>query len=867
MQRAWLPCALTLVLTLAGASGGVRAQQPQAAQPAGQAPVPPAAQAQPAPTFRTGVELVRVDVRITDANGRPITDIRADEIEVTEGGAARPVVLFQRVAQPSGSYAEIAQRTIASEVSTNQGSPRGSVYVLVFDQLHITPGNEQRARRAAERFLRTRIRPGDRIALYAVPAPGPQIDFTSDVSRATRELVSVRGSRTDVEAAAMGAIRVSDAYEIVRGNPELLEKYVNRSTDSPGTTDAPASASRTSPRAIPQTADDLRELRASMVEDARTVVMHADGQSRTFLQGLAAIVRSLRDIDGRKSVILFSEGFEIDNVRREVEDVAAAAAQSYSVIHALDLNIRATPLTQEVPADLAIGTAILNRLESIGSLTAETDGELFKDAGADADRALDQISDASQDYYLVGFEPGLGALADRSRYRRIKVTVTRPGARASARSGYAVGAVATPADRRRAIDGALRAPFSQQGLRVEYTTYVLKGSAADTQRVILSLAAELPVAAPGAPPADVVFAVRDTRDGRLAASGSDTMSLPESTRRGSTAGTGYFRVQFELPPGQYLMRAVVREPGGLLGSADRRFQVRALGGPGLTAGDIVLSSSDTAGLPVRTVVYSEEVLSGVVELYARTPAQIEGATVTAGLLPFGGTTAVTAGRADLLPVKATTSGVSRGARIEIPLQGIAPGEYLVRAVVRSGGETAAELLRDVIVAAGPRPAAPDTAARPSGPAPALTESFDPQAVLHGDVARRFADRTRERAAAKASDAGASAAARGLAAFGARDYAAAITALNACVDAEPQNAAAGFVLGWAHAASGDDRAAVSAWRLAVIADSTMVPAYLALIDAYMRLGSPDLALQVARSGLISLPDSVELRDRVSRLERR
>jgi tetratricopeptide (TPR) repeat protein len=140
-------------------------------------------------------------------------------------------------------------------------------------------------------------------------------------------------------------------------------------------------------------------------------------------------------------------------------------------------------------------------------------------------------------------------------------------------------------------------------------------------------------------------------------------------------------------------------------------------------------------------------------------------------------------------------------------------------------------------------------------------------VLGGDVARRFADRTRERTAISASDAAAAAAARGLAAFGARDYAAAITALTACLDAEPQNAAAGFVLGWAHAAAGDDRAAVSAWRTAVIADSTVVPAYLALIDAYTRLGSPELALQVARSGLKALPDSVELRDRVSRLERR
>src|ERR671919_341798 len=77
-----------------------------------------------------------------------------------------PALFFQRVEEPSGDYVEIARRTIASEVSTNAGAPRGHLYVLVFDQLHISPGNEQRARLAGERFLRTRVRRGDRVALY-----------------------------------------------------------------------------------------------------------------------------------------------------------------------------------------------------------------------------------------------------------------------------------------------------------------------------------------------------------------------------------------------------------------------------------------------------------------------------------------------------------------------------------------------------------------------------------------------------------------------------------------------------------------------------------------------------------------------------
>lgn len=821
------------------------------------APPQQAAAAQPAPVFRTGVELVRLDVRITDADGRAVPDVRADEIEVFEGGERRPVLLFQHVVQPKGTYAEIAQRTIASEVSTNQGAPRGNVYVFVFDVLHITPGNEQRARLAADRFLRTRLRPGDRVALYALPGPGPHIEFTSDRARVLRELSTVRGSRNEFAAGHEGSMRVSDAYEIVRGNQDLLTRYVNRTADSPGTIDAPNTAERQSGRSN----ESPRERERLLTEDARVLVNRADSEARLFLQGLTAVVRSLRDVEGRKSLILLSEGFEMDNVRREIEEVSAAAAQTYALFYGLDLNRRADTLNQLEPAEASLGRAILSRLESLGGLATATDGVLFNDASAQADQVFDRISAAAQDYYLVGFEPAAAGLKDRNQYRRVRVNVNRAGARASTRSGYSVGPPVTAADRRRAIDGALRAPFTQQGLRIEYTTYLLRGTASDTQRVMLSLAVELPVAGQGAPPADVVFAVRNVADGRLAATSSDTIALPDATRTGSTAGVGYYRVQFELPAGQYLMRAVVREPGGLIGSADRRFQVRALGGPSLTAGDLILSSADTAGLPVRTTVYADETIAGVLELYGRTPEQVSGATVTTELLQLGSATPLTSGRADLLEVKTTASGSSRGARIDIPLQGVPPGEYLVRATVRSGRETAAELLRDVVVAPGSRPAA--APAPPAG----IPASFDPNALLQGDVARRIAASMRERLAARPADHVAALADKAFSQFAARDYASAAAAWKTCLDEEPQHAGVAFLLGWAHAAGGDDRAAVTAWRSAVIADSTFVPAYLALVDAYLRLGQPDLALQVARAGQQALPASVELRDRVLRLERK
>src|SRR5919201_3690610 len=130
------------------------------------------------PTFKAGVELVRLDVRVIDEQGRPVRDLKPDEVEIVEGGEARPVVLFQHVEEPAESYADVTSRTVAGETSTNQGAARGHVYVLVFDQQHLSPGAEQRSRQAVERFLRTRVRRGDRVALYALPGPGPQIGFT-----------------------------------------------------------------------------------------------------------------------------------------------------------------------------------------------------------------------------------------------------------------------------------------------------------------------------------------------------------------------------------------------------------------------------------------------------------------------------------------------------------------------------------------------------------------------------------------------------------------------------------------------------------------------------------------------------------------
>ena len=823
------------------------------------------------PTFTSGVELARLDIEVTDSDGRPIRDLRPEEVEVVEDGVRRPVTFLQYVREPAGSYDEAARRTVGAAVSTNQGAPRGRLYVLVFDQTHIAPRNEQPARRAAERFLRARVRPGDRVALFALPGPGAQIGFTADVESVIAELQSISGAREPMSFSNVGEMRGAEAYEITRGNQEVLQRIMRRLNQELG-----------GPRIAGALINSM-----DVVDAARSVVSREDARARQFLDTLAGLLFALRRIEGRKEVILLSEGFYDDNVGRDVERVAAAAAQSYSTVYALDINRRESDIQEFSSLGAQRFTEIQSRVSPLGTLAAETDGELFTFASRRLDEVLGRIAVRSGSYYIVAFEPAEGETADPTDYRRVEVSVSRPGARVSTRTGYTVRSESTDADRQQAIDAALDAPYAMQGLPIEYTTYVLRGDTPDTQRVVLSLEAELPVAsAQESAPADIIFVVRDVLTGQAVASGTDVIALPATPSPGATFGRGAYQIQFQAPPGSYLMRAVVREPGGQIGSADRRFDVRPVGGPGVTAADLMLGSSANP-LPVRATAFTEDGLSGIVELYGETAA-LEEAEVELRLHATGDVETGTTVPADLLEITGTGTDAKRTARIELPLADLAPGRYMAYVDIKRAGQTIGQLRRELDVVVGSRPT----------PAPEPAATVNASDILRGqltgayltvldsapmrDLVAEALERARandwpgvdallnDPADASGGDVGVvKLALRGLARFGAADHTGAATALEAAfaADTDPaRQARTVFFLGWAYAFQGDDRQAASAWRRAVFLDAALVPAHLALADAYVRLSQPALAAQVLQAGLTALPDSTELRERLSQLVR-
>src|SRR6185437_14441941 len=80
--------------------------------------------AQKPPVFRSGVDLVRFDLSVTDASGAPIPDIKPGDIDILEDGHPLPIVLSQRVQEPAGFYTDAAIRAVSAEVTDNEGAPR-----------------------------------------------------------------------------------------------------------------------------------------------------------------------------------------------------------------------------------------------------------------------------------------------------------------------------------------------------------------------------------------------------------------------------------------------------------------------------------------------------------------------------------------------------------------------------------------------------------------------------------------------------------------------------------------------------------------------------------------------------------------------
>src|SRR5205814_3843132 len=103
MARLLRCSAVAIVLLLL--QPGPSAQQGPGTAPAGQNADKAQSQDPPAgaqPTFRAGINFVRVDVILTDKNGNPVSDLKQSDFEVLEDGKPQAIEQFRLVSLDGG---------------------------------------------------------------------------------------------------------------------------------------------------------------------------------------------------------------------------------------------------------------------------------------------------------------------------------------------------------------------------------------------------------------------------------------------------------------------------------------------------------------------------------------------------------------------------------------------------------------------------------------------------------------------------------------------------------------------------------------------------------------------------------------------
>jgi VWFA-related protein len=548
------------------------------------------------PVFAEEVELVKVDVVVTDKSGNPATDLKQQDFTVYDEGKAQTITSFDVVQRPdASSTGASAARPARPRFATNAGpaeSP-GRSFVILFDNLHMTPGNAQTGKAAVATFLEKGVREGDRVSLVAtgggawwstrMEAGRPDLLAVLKGLDGRRILDNALERLTDYEAMR---IYVHQDLDVARRAARRLDTYSSRSrTESQQMRDQLAER-MVNPGAI----DPYLESRATQTYLAT--------RSRTRLS-LGVIERALKPLaasNDRKALVLVSEGFVFDPSEETFDRVTEAARRANAAIYFVDVR-GLQGLSSIYSAQFGAPIAERDLMSAIADTTQDGEGghALAQDTGGfsvrntnDLGSGMERIGRESRSYYLLSFVPA--NLTRDGRFHKIEVKLKgKGGLTVRARKGYfaptEIAAAARPKTDKTdpEIQQALDSPFFLDGIPLRVTAYVLDENM--TGRAQVLVAGEADVSRMQFRDADgrlegaldmlIVVAHRDSGEFFRNDQKIDLQRKPGAT----PSGPAWYPIvrEFSLAPGAYQAKLILRDASSRqIGTVAYEFEVPPL---------------------------------------------------------------------------------------------------------------------------------------------------------------------------------------------------------------------------------------------------------------------------------------------------
>lgn len=339
------------------------------------------------PVFRSGVDLISIDLTVVDRDGRRVADLVADDFEVLIDGKPRDVVSAAFVGATGASEAARAPDRTEEPAPALPVSPGQPNLIVLAVEVAGTSGDRRTEILAAANSVLDRLPPEDRVAVVRSPHRGEAIEFTTDRDLARERLKEIGGwSRR------LGRHLPFSIVDL--GTPELGAIIAERC----GT-------------------DNL--CAATLQSEATALRLESEARAAEAVMGLERLLDALRLVEGPKTMLLFAAEMPLHDSRVDGDRLSRAAGAARTRVHVL--------YSQNVITD-AGDTYVRTRglaeqrreVEGLEFVADQTGGGIFRLSGPSrqvADRIAAEVS--SQYLILVDTAPEDGD----GRIHRVEVSV------------------------------------------------------------------------------------------------------------------------------------------------------------------------------------------------------------------------------------------------------------------------------------------------------------------------------------------------------------------------------------------------------------------------------------------------------------
>jgi VWFA-related protein len=565
----------------------VASAQSQPAQPAATQDAP-AAQAHPdqtaaeissheeATTFKVNVKLVTVRVVVRDAQGHAVGNLKKEDFELFDNRKPQVITHFS-VEQP-GSQAAKELKTSNEKASEKLPSVAEHYVAFVFDDIHIKFGDLVLARTAADRHLATLL-PTDRAAIFTTSGQ-TVLDFTDDRAKLHDALFRL-------QPRPIAGTGTTECPTISYYMADLIQNKHDSRAEQAAIQDALGCLEL--PMQTPeQQRAALQSAQMTVGADSSQQLSIGNQESRVALGVLKDVVRRMSVMPGQRSMVVVSPGFLTpeSDMLLDYMDVIDRALHSDVVISTLDARglYVVTPggdISQRGPTN-AVSSSIESQYQ-LDSALAESDvlsdlaygtGGTFFHNNNDLNEGFKQVAATPEYFYTLGFSPQNMKLD--GTYHKIKVSLKDSGKLTlqTRRGYYAPKHAPDPAEEaKQEIQDAIFSQEEMHDLPVELHTQFFKSSDAEAK---LSVLAHVDVK-------DIHYRKVDGRNTNeltvVAALFNQNGVLMQGTQKNVTmrwkdetlaklASGITLKTSFDVKPGSYLVRLVVRDTEGQLMSAE-----------------------------------------------------------------------------------------------------------------------------------------------------------------------------------------------------------------------------------------------------------------------------------------------------------